>query len=239
MDFITWGILACTIIIAALHLYKSDKDKEAQITGQKEVIEKLKDLVTGGDGYVYLKPARVIGQNRVLPLLSFEGDNPIYDVTVSIEEFNLVSIPGPKETFQYQKTKQESIQLGTVNPLRQKLIRELTLPNVPTQFGKRFFLSISARNTLIEEDIYLRIEGEHYSEAYKVVTFSPDYERTPTGNIGIRAIQRRVRHVDPTFPVHELDHINGDSGWIGDYEQSTGTALQATAEPPRQTQNEQ
>lgn len=74
---------------------------------------------------------------------------------------------------------------------------------------------------MIEEDVYLRREGDHFSMAYKVVYFEPDYSGQ-FGGLGIGEIKGKVRHIDAIFPIHELDHLEGDSGWKANYEMATG-----------------
>ena len=52
-----------------------------------------------------------------------------------------------------------------------------------------------------------------------------EFKNLITGGIGIGAIKRKIRHIDPMFPVHQLDHLEGDSGWKADYETSSGTKI--------------
>lgn len=190
-----------------------------------EIISEFKNLITGGDSFIFLRPSSISDKNEILFILEFKGRYPLYDTSILIEEFDLKQIEG--DMFQFQKTSQRSIPLGTVNPLQNNFLFSVKVPkpsNPEDQYGKRFFFKVNSRNGMIEEDLFLRQEGVHFSMAYKVVFFEPDYSGQ-FGGIGIGSIKRKVRHIDPMFPVHQLDHLEGDSGWKADYEISTGANI--------------
>lgn len=196
-----------------------------QLKENEKIISEFKNLITGSDSYLYLTPSKVSNSNEVLFLLEFKGKYPLFDTSIYVEEFDLVQID--TNNFQYRKSNQKLINLGTVNPLQRNSLFQIEIPtsNNPTQqFGKRFFFKINSRNGMVEEDVYLRREGAHFSMAYKVVYFEPDYSEK-FGGIGIAGIKRKIRHIDPKFPIHELDHLNGDSGWKSQYEAQSGTKI--------------
>lgn len=128
--------------------------------------------------------------------------------------------------FRYQKVSDRVQALGTINPLINKTLFDVNIPKLAgnQQSGKWYFFSINFRNGMIEEDIIFRREGPNFSHAYKVVRFTPEYLDQPQPYRNMK-IEKKVRHIDPGFPVHELTHLKGDSGWIGVYENSSGSDI--------------
>lgn len=231
-NFLIIGLTVCSIGVVAftfMQQYQQRKDsladKEEQLKQKDEIISEFKNLITGGDSFLFLRPSKVSNTDDVLFIMEFKGKYPLYDTTILIEEFDLVKING--NDYKFQNTNQRSISLGTVNPLQANSLFQIQIPKSSgpeDQFGKRYFFKITSRNGLVEEDVYIIREGAHFSMAYKVVNFEPDYSGQ-FGGIGIGAIKRKVRHIDPMFPIRQLDHLEGDSGWKKKYETQTGNDI--------------
>ena len=231
-NFILIGLTICSIGVVVFTVIQQFRqrnevlaDKKEQLKQKDEIISEFKNLITGGDSFLFLRPSKVINTDEVLFLIEFKGKYPLYDTTILIEEFDLIKISG--NDYNFRKANQRTISLGTVNPLRANNLFQITIPQPSgpgDQFGKHYFFKISSRNGLVEEDVYISREGTQFSMAYKVVYFEPDYSGQ-FGGIGIGAIKRKIRHIDFTFPVHQLDHIEGDSGWKADYENQTGAKI--------------
>ena len=224
-NIVTWGIPICSVLIVVFTVLQQQRQNDDQLRQKNEIISEFTNLSTGGDSYLFLRPAKVSNTDDVLLSIVFKGKYPLYDASVFIEEFDLKHVSG--NNYKFEKTVQRSISLGTVNPLQQNTLIEIKLPPSPTptsQFGKRYFFKINSRNGMVEEDVILRQEGTNFSMAYKVVRFEPDYEGK-FGNLGFKNIKPKVRHIDPGFPVHQLDHLDGDSGWKASYEEQSGTSI--------------
>ncbi len=219
------GVIAFTVMQQFQQRKEALDAKEEQLKQKDEIIGEFKNLITGGDSYLFLRPSKVSNTNDVLFILEFKGKYPLYDTSILIEEFDLKQVGA--DTYQFQKSNQRSIPLGTVNPLQRNSLFQILIPeptNPSEQFGKHYFFKINSRNGMIEEDVFLRREGVHFSMAYKIVYYEPDYSGQ-FGGIGIGAIKRKIRHIDPMFPVHQLNHTEGDSGWKADYEIQSGRNL--------------
>lgn len=222
---VAWGIPICSVLIVVFTVIQQQKQTDDQLRQKNEIISEFTNLTTGGDSYLFLRPAKVSNTDDVLLSIVFKGKYPLYDASVFIEEFDLKHITG--EQYKFEKTGQRSLALGTVNPLQQNVLIETKVPqpvSATSQFGKRYFFKINSRNGMVEEDVVLRQEGANFSMAYKVVRYEPDYE-SKFGSPGFKNIKPKVRHIDPGFPVHQLDHLNGDSGWKASYEEQTGTGI--------------
>lgn len=239
MDGYTWGIFICTVVIAAFTLLKqakqNQKDKErleSQIQQKEEIITEFKNLITGGDSFFFVRPSKVSNTDDALFIIEYRGRYPIYDSTVLVECFNYQN--DGFGNWNYYKTETRRYDLGTVQPLRQELLFQTKVPtNSSAPFGQRYFLKISSRNLLIEEDIYIRKVGTEFKIAYKVATYSPDY----SGDAGqsMKDIKRRVRSVDDGFPLWELSHYQGDTGWNpNDYAEKKGQDFPETQPAPPQ-----
>lgn len=184
-----------------------------------QIINEHRNLITGGDSIVFFRPAKSADTDEVLLTTAFRGKYPVYDVSVTVEEFDLVQTG--KNAFKYQKVGTRTHQLGTMHPLSAN--HEFMKVRLPagdkSQFGKHFFFRISARNGVIEQDVHVRKEGPHYSQAVKVVMYIPEY--ASAHDIANGTIRRRIKKIDAGFPLRELQyHWNGDSGWEANYEES-------------------
>ncbi len=231
-NILIYGLGVCSMGVLAFSFFQqlkqskdSDFAKEEQLKQKDEIISEFKNLITGGDSFLFLKPSKVSNTNEILFLMEFKGKYPLYDTTILIEEFDFVKVA--QNEYKFQKSNQRTVNLGTVNPLQANNFFQIKVPEPlgpNDQFGKRYFFKINSRNGMIEEDVYIRQEGTNFSMAYKVVNFEPDYSGQ-FGGIGIGAIKRKVRHIDQIFPVHQLDHMEGGSGWKAEYEIQTGSNI--------------
>jgi hypothetical protein len=214
--FAEWliGIGAICSVIGTLLL--GVRQGKEQLETKDQIITEQRNLVTGGEGYFFLRPSRVTGSNEVILLSEFRGNYPIYDVTIDVQEYDRV-LQGQK--YVYHPSSSYSVQMGTVHPLKSSSIfRQITLPaNGTNQFGKRYFLKISSRNGFVEEDIYLRETVNGYAQAFKAVQFLPKYGDNVQG-LSLDRIEARVKKIDSSFPMQDLDHLDGDSGWNVSYQ---------------------
>lgn len=231
-DLLSFGLLACSVgVIIFTFMQQQRQNQESiemkdEIIKQKEtIIQEMKDAITGGDSYLFVRPQKVANSEEVIFLFEFRGRHTIYDVTVTVDEYNLKIIDS--KTMTYEKVNRHTTNIGTVHPLKTNDPFKIDVPVLGgyDQFGKRFFFSIRARNGLVEEDVFIRREGTHFSHAYKVVQMFPSFEPSQKAS-GIAKVFKKIRHIDPAFPVHELSHLQGDSGWLGTFEESTGTTVQ-------------
>lgn len=220
------SVVVITILQQRSQSEEALKMRDEQIRQKDEIISELKGIITGGDSFFYVRPSKVANTPDMLFTIEFRGKYPIYDASISVEEFDLIKVG--ENNWKYHKASERIIPLGTVQPLNRKLLFQIQVPELQgnNQFGKKYFFSISTRNGVVEQDVYVRREGPHFSHAFKVVQMTPDYSDRPS-NIGIGGIKRKIRHIDNAFPVVELDHLHGDSGWIADYEESSGATIQA------------
>jgi hypothetical protein len=231
-DFLSLAFVIASIaviLITFLQQRKQTQDqlkaRDEQIQQKNEIIDELKAIMTGGESYFFLRPSKVANENEVLFILEFRGKYPVYDSSITIEEFNYkITSPG---FFAYEKVNQKNLDVGTIHPLRQKNLFTVKVPvlNGNEQFGRKYFFSINTRNGVIEEDVLIRQEGAHFSFAYKVVRIKPKYSDEGIPSAGIDRFERKIRHIDPTFPVHEMDHLEGDTGWLGTYDEVSGTGI--------------
>ena len=223
LSICSFGVVMFTVIQQFRHRAETIKNKEEQLAQKDELLQEFKNLVTGGDSFLFLTPLTIEDRGEVIFQLEFKGKYPLYDASIFIEEFDLESTT--ENQYQFQRISQRSLALGTINPLQKNTLFNVAIPKSDVgQFGKRYFFKISSRNGMVEQDVYLRKEGPHFSTAYKVIYFEPDYSGQ-FGSIGIGKIQKKVRYIDPAFPVQQLDHLNGDSGWKGNFEISTGASI--------------
>jgi hypothetical protein len=209
---------ACTVYGTIL----ANRETSSQLLQNKnEIIEETSRFVTGGDSFIYIKPSKVSNSDTVMFLTEFNGNYPIFDVTLSINEYDYRTIE--KGNFKWVSVENRKVQYGTVNPLKQfESLDMIHIPDQPEQFGKKYFIKIDSRNSMIECMIILRRNGKHFSMAYKVVRFLPKYKGKRDHLDWLDRIDAEVRHVDMLFPIHELDHLDGDSGWRADYKIQSG-----------------
>lgn len=187
-----------------------------QIKTRDKIINEQRNLVTGGESYFFLRPSKVVGSDEVILVTEFRGNYPIYDMTIDIQEYDRVP---QGASYAYIATSAYSMQMGTLHPLKSSsILKQFTLPTQGlNEFGKRYFLKISTRNGFVEEDIYIRGTNNGYTQAYKVVQFLPKYGESTFG-YPLDRIKARVKKIDASFPMTDLNHLNGDSGWNREYE---------------------
>lgn len=187
-----------------------------QLETKDQIIAEQRNLVTGGESFFFFRPSLVVGTNEVVLISEFKGNYPVYDVTIEVQEYDRIP---QGNSFVYHPSSSYNVQMGTVHPLKSSSIfRQITLPTHGfNQFGKRYFMKISSRNGFVEEDIYLRGMATGFVQAFKVVQFLPKYGQNEPG-LPLDRILARVKKIDPSFPMQDLDHLNGDSGWSRDYE---------------------
>lgn len=187
-----------------------------QLEAKDQIITEQRNLVTGGDSFFFLRPSLVAGSSEVLLIGEFKGNYPVYDVTIEVQEYDRIP---QGNNFAYLPSSSYSVQIGTVHPLKSSSIfRQIILPTDGfNQFGKRYFVKISSRNGFVEEDIYLRGTASGFAQAFKVVQFLPKYGEQGPG-LPLDRIAARVKKIDQSFPMQDLDHLNGDSGWNRNYE---------------------
>lgn len=96
--------------------------------------------------------------------------------------------------------------------------------NIPgSNFDKRFFYSVNARNGLFEIDTYINSHNGVVSVVYKIIRFLQKYNAE--SGMGLNLIEKiiqEVRHIDESYPVQKLTHLNVDSGWRNEFKISTG-----------------
>lgn len=230
-DAISIALLLCSLgVIVFTFVQQQKQNREAiemkdEIIRQKEtIISEMKDIITGGDSFLFVRPTKVANSNEVYFLFEFRGRHTIYDVTVTVDEYNLKRLD--PTTMTYEKVNRHTTNIGTVHPLKTNDPFKIDVPVLGgyDQFGKRFFFSIRARNGLIEEDVFIRREGTHFSHAYKVIQMLPSFDPSQRA-LGISKVFKRIRHIDSAFPRHELSQLEGNSGWLGEFEESTGTGI--------------
>lgn len=203
----------CTLVGTLLIGVKQGND---QIHVRDQIIQEQRNLMTGGDGYFFLRPSLLPESNEFILVGEFRGKYPLYDVTIEVQEYNGVA---HGHNFQYDLGPQYSVQIGTIHPLKSaSVFKQLVLPiSGVANFGKRYFLKISSRNGVIEQDIYVRGTQHGFVQAFKVVQLLPRYGGRP-GSI-LDRIEARIKKVDSSFPVHELGISTGNSGWNQDFQE--------------------
>ena len=214
----------CTILGAAFTVTGTIKaNQDASLTLQKtqtEIIQETARYVTGGDSFIYVEPAKVSNRNVVLLLTKFSGKYPLFDVSLSVNEFNQHF---RKNSFEWFGIKQYLKQWGTVNPLKQfESLDKIFIPIKSNNYGKKFFIKIDSRNFMMEVTIILRVKNGIFSHAFKVIRFLPSYEKGVFGNEYIDKVIGEVRHIDENFPIEELEHVKGSSSWGARFNKSTG-----------------
>ncbi|EOQ87407.1 hypothetical protein LEP1GSC202_0331 [Leptospira yanagawae serovar Saopaulo str. Sao Paulo = ATCC 700523] len=223
----TWLIAISGIALVIFTFINEKVNNDEKLKEKDELINELKNIITGGDSYFFFQPQIVSGSNRILLLYKFSGKYSIYDSSIQIHEYDLIQLNNLK--YNYQKVNTLTVNHSTLNPLiEMNYLLEVQIPNHSSpnsQFGKKYFMTIASRNGLIEEDIIIRKEGNNQPTiAYKVISHLPKFSESYP-NYDHSTIKARNRHIDPAFPVHELDHTRGDSSWTAKFEFFTGSDL--------------
>lgn len=235
MDWVTGGLLICSLGVLGFTLLQQRQQSEEALQQKNEVITELKNLVTGGNSFAYIKAHRVAYSNEILFSVEFKGKYPIYDATLTTEEQEIV----PKDnSFVYKSLGVKSQSLGTISPLLSTgTLFKIAIPETGQngQFGKHYLFHINARNGSTEQDLLIRQEGPHFSMANKVIFIEPNFSEENNSS-KYKTFVKKIRHIDPAFPVHELTHLKGDTGWIGTYETATGTNITLPTETHPQTE---
>ena len=160
-------------------------EKNIKLTEEnKNLVLESTAIVTGGDSYCYILPTPGIGinnSNSVNFHLTHEGKYPVYDIEVRIDDSDEVGRilkeeqtvtkfneePLVKSMSRLSKAS-KTFPIGNLSPTRGRLLGlDATLPSNADK--KSYFVSITSRNSYIEQNItYHRVEGE-WKLAYKVM----------------------------------------------------------------------
>jgi len=232
--FMEWivigGLAACSVgvvvfsVIQQVHQKNENiAAKEAQLKEKDELINELKNLITGGDSFFYIRPSIAHQQNKIFFSFAFQGKYPLYDATVHYREYDIIYPTNIAE--RYLVITERTAPVGTLHPLMHDTfyISDIN-PTDPTIRGKRYFFRITTRNGLLTQEVLVRYMAGNPSLAYSVVTMTPNYEDSTFG-FSRDKTKKRIRHIDENFPIDEITHVHGDTGWSGKYEQMTGKLL--------------
>jgi hypothetical protein len=94
-DFLSIAFVFASVGVVLITFLQQRKQAEDQIRTmnlqleqKNEIIGELKGIMTGGESYFFLRPLKVANKNEVLFVLEFRGKYPVYDGSISIEEFD-------------------------------------------------------------------------------------------------------------------------------------------------------
>lgn len=193
--------------------FEQDQKTQRLIETQAKVIEEQRNLVTGGNAYVYLQPSNVMPEDKVILSYKHVGSYPIYDATMTIESWDAIR---SGDEFSFVNHQREDRLLSTVTPNQNFLYdREVDLGG---KDGKRYFISIRSRNGIMEEEVYYLRFGKTLSRAFKVVFLEANYGNQPVA-LPISKVRRILKYFDSDFDGSAIkDNRTGDTGWDANYD---------------------
>jgi hypothetical protein len=186
------AVLVVISIIAVWTDHQSAEEDKAALRAQ---LEDLKAGQLGGKSYCYLFPTRPGKTSQMLDLmLMHEGEHPVFDVTVRVEDVNRVletlRAAQAKHLLPYDsQTKADaaiahavaSYSIGNVGPKQTVRFGALRMSGGDEE---AYHASIMARNGPVFEQLYLRRVAGEWKLAYRVS----------------RDTVVLLEHIDPDFP---------------------------------------
>ncbi|MBL7557614.1 MAG: hypothetical protein JNM24_17425 [Bdellovibrionaceae bacterium] len=212
-----------TVLVSFFVGYKQNQEqKEFQdkVTASQQItIDHLKkslvdqrNLILGGDSYLYLQLSQIANTDEFILKYTFVGEYPLYDVKLRVHEYDLLESMGkivPVDLKVYD------VDLQTVHSIKSaEIFRKFSIIRNSGVVGKKYFVVGNARNGITEQDtiVYINSSGE-IKEAVRVITVAPSYSNL-YGDFPYGGTKRRVKKLSPDFFEELLiNNTEGDHGW--------------------------
>lgn len=231
MDWILIGLgisSALVVVFSIMQQFRQNREsleaKTEQLKQKDEIITELKNIIIGGDSYLFLRPYFSPEKNEITFGISFRGKYPLFDVNIKYSEYDIIFPSNVKA--RYSKLFEIKKDLGTITPVSNDVYKFSEMPPLGQMvYGKRYFFNITSRNGYVEQEVLIRKKDQGISIAYSLVYSPPEYSND-VFMVGYGKTRKLIRHIDQDFPVDEIAHMNGGSGWGGKYENSTGKEIE-------------
>lgn len=191
------------------------QNQQTTIDELKRALVEQRNLILGGESYLYLRPSRSGSTNKYVLSFQFVGQHPLYELKLKIEESDITTTANGMSFGPSLNTNHD---LQTVHPtIGLKYLKEFSVTRSPNIIGKRFLVNGTARNGIIEQEILIYSDKlGNMLEANKVITVAPNYENDGY-NLPITGSRRRVKKLSSNFDESLLtNNTAGDHGWKRD-----------------------
>lgn len=219
-----FGVASILAIVAGLYTSylqaaASDKQHKEQlnksdvvIREQQNLIEEQRNLITGGDSFLFLSPA--MGSGKLILSFNYIGRYPMYDVKVDVREFDYM-LASPINF--YDERSPTVVEYTTVQSfINAKYLLERPFPVGSGHNGKRFIVTIHARNCIVEQEIFVQNGEDVVANKVNVIyTLAAARNREAYGKF-----RHVLKSVNPNFDQKAFhpNSLRGDTSWGGNYE---------------------